>query len=116
MALLPFVMLPNIEQKWAVRILQAIEDVRGRDLVDLVLDLRQKLPVRRHYFQEYSAVFRVTATRRGYRSSVSARTRMILVVAVLAVVVGGAVAGITAATSDKPTGTAAAGPTVRSGA
>jgi len=40
---------------------------------------------------------------------------MIVVVAALAVVVGGAVAGITAATSDKPTGTAAAGPTVRSG-
>jgi tetratricopeptide (TPR) repeat protein len=40
---------------------------------------------------------------------------MIVVVAVLAVVVGGAVAGITAATSEKPSGVAAAGPTVRSG-
>ena len=40
---------------------------------------------------------------------------MIAVVAVLAVVVGGAVAGITAATSDNPSGVAAVGPTVRSG-
>ena len=46
----------------------------------------------------------------------SARTRTILVVAVLAIVVGGAVAGITAATSDKPAGVAATGPTMRSGA
>jgi tetratricopeptide (TPR) repeat protein len=58
----------------------------------------------------------ITTSGRGYRSSVSARTRMIIVVAALAVVVGGAVAGITAATSDKPSGPAAVGPTVRSGA
>ena len=41
---------------------------------------------------------------------------MFVVVAVLAVVVGGAVAGITAATSDTPSGVAAAGPKIRSGA
>jgi tetratricopeptide (TPR) repeat protein len=40
---------------------------------------------------------------------------MIVVVSVLAVVVGGAVAGITAATSNKPSGPAAVGPTVRDG-
>ena len=41
---------------------------------------------------------------------------MIAIVAVLAILVGGAVAGITAATSSKPSGVVAAGPTVRSGA
>jgi len=41
---------------------------------------------------------------------------MIAVVAALAVVVGGAVAGITAATSDTPSGVAAVGPPVRDGA
>lgn len=41
---------------------------------------------------------------------------MIVIVSVLAVVVGGTVAGITAATSDKPTGAAATGRIVRDGA
>jgi tetratricopeptide (TPR) repeat protein len=41
---------------------------------------------------------------------------MFLIVATLAVVVGAAVAGITAATSSEPAGTAATAPTVRSGA
>ncbi len=40
---------------------------------------------------------------------------MIVIVSVLAIVVGGTVAGITAATSNKPSGSAATGPTVRDG-
>jgi tetratricopeptide (TPR) repeat protein len=47
---------------------------------------------------------------------VSARTRTFLVVATLAVVAAGAVAGITAATSSEPAGAAATGPQARSGA
>jgi tetratricopeptide (TPR) repeat protein len=47
---------------------------------------------------------------------VTARARMILVVAVLALLVGAAVAGLTAATSRGPVGVAASGPKVRSGA
>ncbi len=54
--------------------------------------------------------------RGGYRSLVSARTRTSLVVATLAVVAAGAVAGITAATSSEPVGAAATGPQVRAGA
>ena len=44
----------------------------GRDLVDLALDLRQQLSVRRHYFPNYS--FEV----HGYRHAVSARRRVAL--------------------------------------
>jgi len=47
---------------------------------------------------------------------VSARSRTIVVVAVLALAVGAAVAGITAATSSSPAGVAAQGPKVRAGA
>ncbi len=52
----------------------------------------------------------------GYRSLVTARTRTSLVVAALALVAAGAVAGITAATSSEPAGAAAIGPQVRPGA
>jgi tetratricopeptide (TPR) repeat protein len=47
---------------------------------------------------------------------VTARTRTILVVAVIAAGVGAAVAGITAATNESPTGAAAQGPTMKPGA
>jgi tetratricopeptide (TPR) repeat protein len=47
---------------------------------------------------------------------VSARTRIVLIVASLALVVGAAVAGITAATSSDPSGVAAEGPKARPGA
>ena len=46
----------------------------------------------------------------------TARARTVLVVSALALVVGSAVAGITAATSSDPEGAVAAGPTARSGA
>ncbi len=46
---------------------------------------------------------------------VNARTRTTVVVATLALVVGGAVAGITAASSSEPTGVAAKGPVLRAG-
>ena len=52
----------------------------------------------------------------GYRSLVSARSRMIAVVTALALVVGAAVAGITAATSSAPVGVAAEAPKARPGA
>ena len=54
MALLPLVQLANVEQQRPVGVVQPLEHVGRGDLVDLLLDLRQKLSVRRHYFQEYS--------------------------------------------------------------
>ena len=67
MTLLPFVLLTDIEQKRAVRVLQALEHVRRRDLVDLVFDLGQKLSVRRHYFPEYSVLGHRQVRRNGRR-------------------------------------------------
>lgn len=52
---------------------------------------------------------------RGYRSVVTARRKTPLVVAAIALVVGGAVAGITAASSSEPSGVAAQGPKLRPG-
>ena len=52
----------------------------------------------------------------GYRPPVSARARTILIVAVLALGVGAAVAGITAATSSDPPGAPAQRPVARPGA
>ncbi len=54
---------------------------------------------------------------RGYRASVvSARTRVFLLVAALALAAAAAVVGITAVTSEGTTGASAAGPQVRAGA
>ena len=68
--------------------------LRRRDLVDLRLDTREKLPVGSHYFPEYSdwrmsrSVRRLPlgamCVRRGYRAAVSPRARVAAVTAVAA--------------------------------
>ncbi len=54
MALLPLVLLADVEEKRPAGLVQAFANLRRGDLVDLVLDLCEKLSVGSHYFPEYS--------------------------------------------------------------
>ena len=51
---MPLVLLADVEQQRPVFLVEALVHVDGGDLVDVVLDLREKLSVRSHYFPEYS--------------------------------------------------------------
>ncbi len=53
-ALLPLVLLADVEQERAIRLVESFANLRRGDLGDLLLDLCQQLSVGSHYFPEYS--------------------------------------------------------------
>ncbi len=63
MTLVPLVRLADVDEERAVLRLEALVRLDGRDLVDLGLDLREQLAVRRHYFPNYSFGGPVTVRR-----------------------------------------------------
>ena len=52
--LVPLVGLADVHEERPVQRLEALLRLDGGDLVDLALDLRQQLAIRRHYFPNYS--------------------------------------------------------------
>ncbi len=74
-AFVPLVRLADVDEERCVRAGMPLLRFDGRDLVDLVLHAREELSVASHYFPNYSGVVR------GYRRRVTARTRIIGLVA-----------------------------------
>ena len=59
---LPLVGLADVDEERVLRRLEALVRLDRRDLVDLVLHLCEQLPVRRHYFRNYSVPWGQTWT------------------------------------------------------